>query len=653
MGSYARFALAVGAVAALGGCQPEFDKECSIYDQSFFYVDADGDGFGSTDVVGWQCNSKAEEESWSTNNVDCDDTNNTVNPGQDEICDLTDNDCNGLVDEIHPKVPWYPDDDGDGFGASDQGESHCMSPGSEFTQLPGDCNDQDPDFRPTAPEVCDGLDNDCDGRIDDRDPGVVPTSRTPFFRDRDEDGYGDPSAQADRCEAPAGFVDNALDCDDRNPEVNPDAKVEECDFIDNDCDGLLDDFDTPERSKNDVTIESAQKGSRTPYPCDTDNDNYGDADNNCLACRPTQGIAVTNVLDCDDTDILANIPQNWYDDVDEDGVGAGSPTVFQCLNPNDYSDDDFTEIPKGEEPNPPLAPQSQGVDCEPKDQTIYPGAHEVCGDNIDQDCSDADCSTCQEWLNDRPTAGDGVFSVDLGNFNYVDVYCDMTTDGGGWTLVSSTTGLTPNDQSQGYFDDLTTLFPGRANPGLYNGLRSVIPPRHDLRFACKTDVKNLSMDVDLSFYEVPWYRTITVGADFQSDFSSQEGANDLDPPPARRDNIARKKKAKGDQWGGGFLEGEDYVWDTNDFSVDFDDRGCGGNSADGTDWGEWNGSDEVRHPVVVDLGRQYYRRLVRVRARRRLRVGTPSRSRWAGNRRSMCTRARGLASGAFCMWALA
>lgn len=96
----------VGLVFTVG-CVPEPAGDCSIFEQS------------------------------------CDDTNPEVNPGQVEVCDLEDNDCNGLADETFPKVPWYPDEGGDGFGAADRGQSYCRSPGEGFTQVPGDCDDDD------------------------------------------------------------------------------------------------------------------------------------------------------------------------------------------------------------------------------------------------------------------------------------------------------------------------------------------------------------------------------------------------------------------------------------------------------------------------------------------------------------------------------
>ena len=79
-------------------------------------------------------------------------------------------------------------------------------------------------------EVCDGIDNDCDG-VPDND--AVDASI--FFADRDGDGFGDASAPRVTCELEEGLADNDQDCDDTRPDVNPGA-VERCDGIDNDCD---------------------------------------------------------------------------------------------------------------------------------------------------------------------------------------------------------------------------------------------------------------------------------------------------------------------------------------------------------------------------------------------------------------------------------
>ncbi len=63
----------------------------------------------------------------------------------------------------------------------------------------------------------------------------------PWYLDSDDDGYGDPETTVDACEAPEGYVANDLDCDDGNAQLNPDA-TELCDMIDNDCDGLVDEW---------------------------------------------------------------------------------------------------------------------------------------------------------------------------------------------------------------------------------------------------------------------------------------------------------------------------------------------------------------------------------------------------------------------------
>jgi PKD repeat protein len=77
-----------------------------------------------------------------------------------------------------------------------------------------DCDDHNPAVHPGAVEVCNGIDDNCDGQIDE---GVLLT----FYRDSDGDGYGDPSVSVQACTAPAGYVANNTDCDDTDPAVNP------------------------------------------------------------------------------------------------------------------------------------------------------------------------------------------------------------------------------------------------------------------------------------------------------------------------------------------------------------------------------------------------------------------------------------------------
>ena len=168
---------------------------------------------------------------------DCDDNNAAVYPDAPEGCtiDGLDNDCDGQVDEDA-----IMDNDGDGY-----------------TLCTGDRNNTDASVFPGAPELCDGMDNDCNGLVDE--------GFTLFFRDFDGDGYGDPQVPQ-LCNATGG-VANQLDRDDGEPTVYIGAP-ELCDGIDNDCDGQVDEVISEDADADGYTICS------------------GDCDDNDPAIRP-------------------------------------------------------------------------------------------------------------------------------------------------------------------------------------------------------------------------------------------------------------------------------------------------------------------------------------------------------------------------------
>jgi hypothetical protein len=176
-------------------------------------VDADNDGFDST--------------------VDCDDGHATVNPDAPEVCDDLDNDCDTVVDEDPTDGEiWYADSDGDAAGDPDTAVLACDAPAGHVTD-DTDCDDGDANVHPGATELCNAVDDDCDGATDED-----AADATHWYADEDGDGFGDGGAER-ACEAPAGHVADNTDCDDTNDAIHPGADEPDCtDPTDYDCDGV-------------------------------------------------------------------------------------------------------------------------------------------------------------------------------------------------------------------------------------------------------------------------------------------------------------------------------------------------------------------------------------------------------------------------------
>ncbi len=215
-------------------CDGQIDEGLQL---TAYFLDADGDGFGSLAGVVQACIGNPPT-GYVENALDCDDNNENVNPDQPETCDGLDNDCNNLVDDGLAQFTYFADNDGDGFGEAAAALDTCLSAApAGFADNSLDCNDSDPAVHPDMTESCDGIDNDCNGVADD---GLTVFT---YYFDGDGDLFGDPAIAIDTCGAldpNLGFVLNGFDCDDTNPNVNP-FMEEVLDSLDNDCNGLVDD----------------------------------------------------------------------------------------------------------------------------------------------------------------------------------------------------------------------------------------------------------------------------------------------------------------------------------------------------------------------------------------------------------------------------
>ncbi len=177
-----------------------------------------------------------------------------------------------------------------GCGDKDTGGEDPVDADSDGYAADVDCDDDDADIHPDAAEVCDNVDNDCNGLLDDADPGLQGAPS--WNLDVDGDGYGDPDATVTACLQPSDAVDDDQDCDDGNAAIKPGAD-ELCDGVDNDCDGFADDLDP----------EGAVDGST--FYTDADGDGYGDSAAPVQACELPEGASADDT-DCDDAEATVN-----------------------------------------------------------------------------------------------------------------------------------------------------------------------------------------------------------------------------------------------------------------------------------------------------------------------------------------------------------
>lgn len=235
-----------------------------------WYQDSDGDGYGNAAVSQQACTQPA---GYVTDNTDCNDANAQVHPGATEICNGIDDDCDGQVDEGLPQYTYYLDNDGDGYGSATTTITCSSTAPQGYASRGGDCNDANAAIHPGATEVCDGVDNNCNGQIDE---GVTTT----YYQDSDGDGYGNGAITMQACAQPQGYVTNNGDCNDNNAQIHPGA-TEVCNGVDDDCDGQTD------------------EGVITTWYRDADGDGFGNPSNSTQACTQPDGF-VANNDDCND-----------------------------------------------------------------------------------------------------------------------------------------------------------------------------------------------------------------------------------------------------------------------------------------------------------------------------------------------------------------
>ncbi len=483
-------------------CDDEIDEEVQI----IAYPDQDGDGFGDENTPISICQFN---EQFLSDSSDCDDNNSETYPNATEYCDEIDNNCNNQIDE-DVQNSYHQDFDNDGYGNPSVELLACFLPHG-FVENTEDCNDENALIHPESIEVCDEIDNNCDGNIDIFNvyDGEI------FYADEDDDGYGHADNIITACTLPLGYSQFSDDCDDNQVDIHPDAQ-EYCDDIDNDCDGQIDESDSVDATYFYIDQDGDGFGSMQVISCFFES-HYSVLAGDCNDQDPNRNPTSDEYCDGVDNNCNNQIDESTAVDAlllytDSDGDGFGNPIGFySCfiedgvLETGDCDDSNIEISPNADEicdeidndcnmltddaptnafvlhedsdgdgfGNPDISIQSCDVllgwvsndlDCDDVQEEIHSGALEQCS-GLDLNCDGIlplPCSSCQEIHQQHPEYENGIYTIFEVLLGSQDVYCDMEIEGGGWTLVQRTlwdwnkTQDLMTDYDTWYFESINT-----------------------------------------------------------------------------------------------------------------------------------------------------------------------------------------------------
>ena len=450
------------------------DEDCdgSIDEQvaaaPLWYLDADGDGWGGSRISLRACSLPS---GYAATSSDCDDGDPGISPGAAEICNGRDDDCDGSTDpgSAVDATVWYVDGDGDGYGDPATAQSSCRAP-TGMIAVGEDCADADASISPAALESCDGLDNNCDGLVDQ---GVDGSGF--WYLDADGDGYGSAADFLEICDQPVGYVGNSEDCDDAASERSPGQVELPYDGVDQDCDGAdLDDVDADGVAYPlDCADEIPEIHPGAAEVSDgLDNNCDGLVDEGTASADDDADGYTEQAGDCDDQDPglrpgATELPNSL--DEDCDGLVDEGTVLY------DDDGDGYTE---------------QTGDCNDGDATVSPGRPEQAGTGVDEDCDGVVDSGVQDEDGDGYTSAGGDCSPLDGSrypgapeqIDGLDNNCDGRVDEG--TAAVDDDGDGQSEEDGDCNDQEAAVFPGASEQANgrdddCDGVVDEDTPRHD------------------------------------------------------------------------------------------------------------------------------------------------------------------------------